>query len=317
MKPADRDVTTFITHKGLYRFTVMPFGLVNAPATFNRIMRKLLAGMAKARNYLDDVLTHTSAWSEHVDVLREFLTRIRDANLSLKPTKCFIGYHELTFLGHQLGQQGVQPTTEMIDKIKCAPAPTTKKQLRSFLALQDTTDLLCRILQLLQCLTDLTRKSSPNVLVWNEVHERAFVALKNYICNAPILRLPDLSKMFILQTDASCDGIGAVLLQENDGTKHPVAFASKKLLPREKNYSTIEREALAIVWGVQKFENYLYGQHFYLETDHHPLQYLAKAKFTNGRLMRWALALQPYRFTIRAIKGSENVGADFLSRHSC
>ncbi len=149
------------------------------------------------------------------------------------------------------------------------------------------------------------------------MHEKAFIALKNYICNAPILRLPELSKIFILQTDASCDGIGAVLLQENDGTKHPVAFASKKLLPREKNYSTIEREALAIVWGIQKFENYLYGQHFQLETDHHPLQYLAKAKFTNGRLMRWALALQPYRFTIRAIKESENVGADFLSQHSC
>ena len=121
----------------------------------------------------------------------------------------------------------------------------------------------------------------------------------------------------MLQTDASCTGIGAILLQEDELTKHAVAFASKKLLPREQNYSTIEREALAIVWGVQKFQKYLYGQHFYLETDHHPLQYLTQAKFQNSRIMRWALILQPYRFTVRAIKGSQNVGADSLSRYTC
>lgn len=129
-----------------------------------------------------------------------------------------------------------------------------------------------------------------------------------------MLRLPDLSKPFVLQTDASCQGIGAILLQEEDGIKHPVACASKKLLPRERNYSTIEREALAIVWGVRKFENYLLGTHFYLETDHHPLQYLHQAKYQNSRIMRWALLLQPYRFTVHAIKGTDNVGADFLSR---
>jgi hypothetical protein len=136
------------------------------------------------------------------------------------------------------------------------------------------------------------------------------------VCNPPVLRLADIRKSFILQTDASCDGTGAILLQEEDGVRHPIAFASKKLLPRERNYSTIEREALAIVWGIRKFENYLYGKHFFLETDHSPLQYLAKSQYSNGRLMRWALALQPYRFTIKAIKGSENVGADFLSRHA-
>ena len=128
------------------------------------------------------------------------------------------------------------------------------------------------------------------------------------------MRLPDFSKEFLLQTDASNDGLGAVLLQEEDDTKHPIAFASRKLLDREKNYSCIERECLAVVWGIQKFQNYLYGRHFILEVDHQPLQYLGKTQYQNGRLMRWALALQPYRFTVHAIKGSENVGADFLSR---
>jgi len=119
----------------------------------------------------------------------------------------------------------------------------------------------------------------------------------------------------VLQTDACNDGICGILVQEEDGIKHPIAFASKKLLPHELNYSTIEKECLAIVWAVQKFQNFLFGNAFALETDHQPLQYLGKAQFQNGRLMRWALALQPYRFTIRAIKGKDNVGADFLSRH--
>jgi len=120
---------------------------------------------------------------------------------------------------------------------------------------------------------------------------------------------------FVLQTDACNDGIGEILLRQEDGIKHPIAFASKKLLPRERNYSIIETECLDIDWAVQKFQNFLFGKPFALETDHQPLRYLGKAQFQNGRLMRWALTLQPYRFTIRAIKGKDNVGADFLSRH--
>ena len=134
------------------------------------------------------------------------------------------------------------------------------------------------------------------------------------MCQPPVLHLPNVNKPFILQTDASSEGIGAILLQEEGPVKHPVAFASKKLLPCEKNYFTIEREVLAIVWGVQKFKNYLIGVHFYLETDHHPLQCLHQTKFQNGRIMCWSLILQSYRFTVCAIKGSENVGAHFLSR---
>ena len=165
-------------------------------------------------------------------------------------------------------------------------------------------------------LTDLTKIGSPNQLKWEEAQDRAFEALKAYIACPPVLRLPDFSKEFVLQTDACNDGVGGILLQEEDGVKHPVAFASKKLLPRECHFSTIEKECLAIVWAVQKFQNFLYGKPFILETDHQPLQYLGKAQFQNGRLMRWALALQPYRFTIRSIKETQNVGADFLSRHA-
>jgi len=317
MCEGDKDFTTFVTHRGLFRFNVMPFGLVNAPATFSRIMRKLLNGLRDIHNYLDDVLEHTGDWCSHMVRLREFLLRVQQANLALKPSKCFVGFAELVFLGHKVGHSGVSPSEDLINKIRQASPPTTKKQLRSFLGLVGYyRNFVPNFAAIAVPLTELTKKGAPNVLVWTEIHGQAFQSLKEAVLRPPVLCLPDVSKPFILQTDASADGIGAILLQDDGDVKHPVAFASKKLLPRERNFSTIEREALAIVWGVQKFEAYLLGVHFYLETDHHPLQYLQQAKFQNGRIMRWSLILQPFRYTVRAIKGTENVGADFLSRHA-
>ena len=131
---------------------------------------------------------------------------------------------------------------------------------------------------------------------------------------SPILRLPDLSEPFTLQCDASDRGLGAILTQESEGQKMPIAYASRKLRETEVGYSTIEKECLAIVWAIQKFSRYLYGKEFILETDHRPLTYLNTAKVENSRLMRWALSLQMYRFRIFAIKGKDNVGADYLSR---
>jgi len=315
VEPEDRDKTAFISHRGLFQFRVMPFGFVNAPATFNRIMQRLLEGSQHLDNFLDDALAHTKDWDQHLFALRDFLTRVKKANLTLKPSKCSVGYTCIDFLGHQIGASSMQPKQDTVQKILEAPRPKTKKQLRSFLGLVGFyRQFIPNFAALAVPLTDLTRKGQPNELVWEQPQENAFNALRKSVTNPPILRLPDLEKEFILQTDASNDGLGAVLLQEDEGVKHPIAFASKKFLPREKNYSTIERECMAIVWGIQKFETYLYGKNFILETDHQPLAYLQKAKFDNGRLMRWALTLQPFRFTVRAIKGSENVGADYLSR---
>ncbi len=163
-------------------------------------------------------------------------------------------------------------------------------------------------------LTDLTKKGLPNRVSWDEPQQRAFQTLKDLLTREPILRMPCPEREFILQTDASDDGVGAVLMQEFPDGKFPIAYASKKLLQREKNYSVIERECLALVFGVKKFQRYLYGKEFVLQTDHMPLSYLHKCKLENGRLMRWALFLQTYRFRLEAIKGKENVGADYLSR---
>jgi hypothetical protein len=162
-------------------------------------------------------------------------------------------------------------------------------------------------------LTDLTKKGKSNQIIWEDSHEKAFQELKGMLIREPILKLPDFREPFILQADASDTGIGAVLMQNHDGEKFPIAYASKKLLPRERAYSVIERECLALVWAIRKFQTYLYGKEFLLQTDHQPLVYLDQCKVSNSRIMRWALFLQNYRFQIRSIKGTDNV-ADYMSR---
>ena len=167
-------------------------------------------------------------------------------------------------------------------------------------------------------MTDLTKKDRPNSIKdWQDKHEKAFQTLKTRLTSSPILRLPvfHYEIPFILRTDPSVVGVGAVLPQEFEGEgRLPIAYTSKKLLPREKNYSTIEKECLGIIWGIEKFRKYLYGEEFLLETDRKPLSYLQTAKVLNPGIMRWAMRLQPYRFRIVAIRGQDNLGADYLSR---
>jgi hypothetical protein len=317
VKPECRHLTAFVTSEGLFQFRKMPFGFVTAGATFSRMMRKLLKGMEDILNFLDDILVYTNTWKEHLRALRELFTRLRNACLTARPTKCMIGYGSLDFMGHTVGDGKLQPREEKLKSIVDAPRPETKKQVRSFLGLVGYfRKFIPNFSAIAAPLTDQTKKGKPSKIEWNAEQELSFNSLKQTLTRQPILKLPDLKSIFILRTDASDIGIGAVLLQEHDGTKFPIAYASKKLLPRERAYSVIERECLALVWGVRKFETYLYGVEFVLETDHYPLIYLNKAKLDNGRIMRWALFLQSFRFRIVAIKGIDNVGADFLSRHS-
>jgi hypothetical protein len=294
----------------------MPFGLVNAPATFSRIMRKLLNNAQNLHNYLDDVLAHTIEWSQHILVLRDLFERVRKANLSVRPSKCSIGYFKLSFLGLDVSKHGLQPNQANVEKVLRAPRPETKTQLRSFMGLVGFyRQFIPNFSSISVPLTDLTKKGSPNTIPWDAPQELAFNTLREYVATQPILRLPDYTQPMVLQTDASNEGLGAVLLQTIDGVRYPIAYTSRKLLPREKNYATIEKECLAIVWAMVKLQNYLYGQHFFLEVDHEPLKYLSQSNYSNGRIMRWALAIQPFRFTVKFIRGKDNVGADFMSRH--
>lgn len=307
--------TAFVCPAGLFQFKVMSFGLVNAPATFSRLMRILLRGMENTDNFLDDVLIFTHTWEGHLVVIRELLNRLSKANLTARPTKCGIGWTSIECLGHMVGEDRLQPLPSKIKAITEASRPLTKKEVRAFIGLAGFyRRFIPNFSTIALPLTDLTKKGQPNKVLWTDTQQNAFEQLKGKLASGPILKLPDMEKDFVLRTDASADGIGAILLQDEGGNLFPVAYASRKLVDRERRFSTVERECLAVVWGIDKFSRYLYGRAFDLETDHQPLIYLNKQKVSNARLMRWALLLQPYRIRIKAIRGTDNIGADFLSR---
>lgn len=311
----DKEKTAFVTPEGQYQFRVLPFGMVNAPAVFTRMMRKLLEGLPHVVHYIDDVLVYSQTWEEHMDDLRRVFQRLREAHLTARPSKCHLGCQSVEFLGHIVEGGSVKPTPEKLAKVKSMSRPTTKKEVRSFLGLVGYyRKFIPNMSAIAAPLTDLTKKHKPEKVIWCEVHEHAFQTLQDRLCKYPILRLPNRDKEYVVRTDASDVGIGAVLMQKQDGDLFPVSYASRKLLDREQKYAIVERECLALAWAVKKFSYYLYGKKFTYQTDHYPLAYLSKAQHKNARVLRWALALQAFDYRVQVIKGSENVGADYLSR---
>ncbi|XP_076062417.1 uncharacterized protein LOC143037752 [Oratosquilla oratoria] len=315
LHPESRRITAFGTPWGLYQFTVLPFGLTNAPAVFNRTMRDVLHDVPGAEVFVDDVLVHTQTFEEHMVVLRKVLEKLAAVGMTVKPSKTELGQTVIQYLGHTVGNGRCGCQDDKVKKIREAPTPTTKKQVRSFVNLVGYyRQFIPEFAAVALPLHNLLKKSAPNRVSWGETEERAFHKLKSYLCSSPILQLPNPRKPFTLRTDASQDAVGAVLLQEQDGWLYPVAYHSRKLRAAERNYSTIERELLGIVDGIKKFQFYLYGGKFVLETDHMPLEHLKPSKTANARLTRWGLYLQQFDYTLRYIKGSENLGADLLSR---
>ena len=310
-----KEYTAFATKQGLMHFKMMPFGLKTAPATFIRLMRKVLIGLSNTSCYFDNIVVHSSDWKGHLFHLNNVLTRLREHGLTASPAKCFFAFESIKYLGLSLGKSTLSLLDDRVDAIVNLPLPTTKKQLRSFMGTVGFYNKFIPNFSVVSApITNLLRKGSKNVLEWSEQQVNCFNMLKNCLAEKPILSLPDCSKIFYLRTDASGDGMGGVLLQEVDCILKPVCYSSKKFSDTEKNYSSIERECYAIVWAIQKFRQYLYGKEFILQTDHLPLVYLNSMKNKNDRLMRWALSLQPFSFFVEYIKGSENIGADMLSR---
>lgn len=310
-----KPLTAFATKQGLMQFTRMPFGLKTACASFIRLMRKVLIGLKNTECYFDNIVVHNANWSAHLSDVKALLQRLREHGLTAGPSKCFMGYHDIKYLGFSLGNNSLSPLADKISAVMNMPLPQTKKQLRSFLSsVSFYRKFIPNLSDLIAPIQELLKKYSSNTLKWTNLQKDRMNLLKTKLSNPPILTLPDYSKVFYLRTDASDTGLGAVLLQSVDGILKPVAYASRSLLDREKRYAVIERECLSIVWAVEKFKNYLYGKEFILQTDQQPLTYLRNMRNGNNKLMRWCLSLQAYSFSLDYIKGSHNVGADFLSR---
>ena len=313
----DRHKTAFITPFGLYQFKAMPFGLQGAPATFQRMMDQLIRGLEGfTAAYLDDLVIYSSTWEEHVKHLHNVFGRLRKAGLTAKPRKCQFAMKQCKYLGHIVGNGVVQPEPGKIDAVKSFAVPRTKTDVRAFLGL---TGYYRRFIPdyatIALPLTDLTRKAAPNLINWNDQCNEAFTKLKELLCSSPVLQSPNFTMLFTLQTDASDRGVGAVLSQKDEsGLDHPVSYYSRKLLPREQRYSTVEKELLAIKLATSAFRVYLLGRHFQIVTDHRSLEWLDRLKETNSRLTRWSLALQSFDFSITHRPGKDNGNADALSR---
>ena len=317
MDESSREKTAFTTHVGLYDFTVMPFGLCNAPATFQRLMESVLHGLIgrSCMVYLDDVLVLGNSVEEHIANLRKVWSRLSQAGLRLKPSKCKLFQKEVKYLGYVVSSEGIATDPGKVTAIQAFPQPADLKSLRSFLGL---TSYYRRFIPQFSVVAGplfaLTRKDTP--FRWDDRCQIAFDKLKSSLTESPVLSFPQFSRDFQLETDASGEGLGAVLSQEQeDGSIRPVAYASRTLQPHESNYGVTELEALAVVWSVRHFRQYLYGRTCHVYTDHEALKSLLNTPHPSGKLARWGLTLQELDLTIHYCPGKKNAKADALSRY--
>ncbi len=309
--------TAFVTPEGLFQWKVMPFGLTNAPATFQRyintIMKEYIGVILAA--FFDDGLTYTKGtFEQHVLDVEKILKRLAECHLEANIEKCKFGYTEMKFVGHVVSKGIVRPDPSKIRAMESYPQPTNLTQLRSFLGLVNYYHKFIKGFAVMAVpLYRLTRKDTP--FEWNSGAEIAFKALKQALTSAPCLYSPDFKLPFKVHTDACIDGIGGVLLQNVNGEDHPCGYVSRQLSTAERNYATTEWECLAIVWTVGQFEPYLIDSHFTIVTDHSALKYLMEKKLENRRLMRWAMKLSEFTFTIEHRPGKDHADADTLSRN--
>ena len=312
----DCDKTAFCTPWGKYSYVFMPFGLRNGPAAFQRLMDVVLhKDLDWSRVYIDDIVIFSQNWEEHCLHVGMVLQRLKDAGLTANRAKCQWGQTQCEFLGHVVGKGRVSPAELKVGAIRDFPFPSTKQQIRQFLGLTGYyRRFVPQYAEHSFKLTEATRKTAPEKIVCCSNLLCEFNYLKDCLCGAPVLTLPTDKDNFILQTDASGVGIGAVLSVQREGEELPVAFFSRKLKERERRYSATELEGLAVVEGVSHFEIYLITHQFTIETDHRALTFLNTAKHQNGRLARWAIRLQPFSFSIIYRPGPLNVNADSLSR---
>ena len=312
----DKEKTAFSTPKGHFEFNVMPFGLTNAPATFQRLMECILSGLTYSQCliYLDDIIIFSSTFREHLDRLTAVLQKLQRAGLKLRTEKCRFAQRKVHYLGHVVSAAGVEPDPAKVEAISSYPAPRDVREVRQFLGMANYYRRFVKnFSQIASPLYELTKKTAKG-FSWNTDCQDAFDDLKSRLLAPPILAYPDFSKLFLVHTDASASAIGGILSQHNEEGEQVIAYWSRQLSKAERNYSTVEREALAAVAAIKEFYPYLYGFPFKLIVDHNPLTALKELKDVGGRLARWAIFLQQFDFTVEYKPGKDHRNADALSR---
>ena len=307
------------THKGLFAYNRLPYGVSSAPGIFQRVMENLLQGIPFMVVRVDDVLVSGKNDAEHLNNLEEVFRRLADANLRLNKVKCVFMAPEVTYCGHVIDRNGVRTVPEKVQAIVEAPSPQTVAQLQSYLGMLNFYHrYLPNIATVLAPLHMLLKGGMK--WQWGKQQENAFVESKKLLLQSTVLVHFDSEKELILACDASPYGIGAVLSHRmEDGSERPIAFASRSMSDTERRYSQVDKEGLAVIFGVKKFHQYLLCKHFVLYTDHKPLVGLfAEDKpipaMASARTQRWALTLAAYEYSIRYRPGKCNANADCLSR---
>ena len=312
--PQDRDKTTFICPRGMYRYRTMPFGLCNAGATFQRCVDIVMSGLHLdvCLVYLDDIILFSRTIEEHLERLIRVLGRLRSAGFKLKSEKCSLMQKSISFLGHVVSGDGIATDPEKIKVVSEWPIPTSVKEVRSFLGLAGYYRRFVKgYAGIAAPLHALTKKDQP--FVWSADTQAAFETLREALTSPPILAMPNDSGELILDTDACDHSVGSVLSQVQDGAERVIAYASRILDKRERNYCITRKELLAIVYSLKHFKQYLMGRSFKIRTDHAPLTWLEPI----GQQARWLEIMQGYEFQVEHRPGVRHGNADAVSRRPC
>ncbi|XP_053213836.1 uncharacterized protein LOC128397176 [Panonychus citri] len=314
--PRDREKTAIITRDGLFEFIVMPFGLRNAPATFQRLMDSVLADLKWiiCIPYLDDILIFSKTFKEHLSHIDKVMDRLRLANLLIQPPKVAFAVNAINYLGHTLTAEGISPQQDKIKAVLEVERPSNVDKLRQFLGLASYHRRFIKDFSIIaKPLSSLTKKDTP--YEWKEEQQKAFDDLKQALISHPILAHFDIKLPVEVRCDGSSIGLGAILIQLHPDGDKVVAYASRMTSKPEKNYAISELEALAIVYALEKFRSYLIGIKFKVVTDHCSLCWMFSKRKLTPRLTRWALSLQEFDFEVVYKSGKHHKDTDCLSRN--
>ena len=315
---AEEDIpkTAFRCHKGLFQFKVMPFGLCNAPAVFQRTMDYVLSGLIGAcvQVYLDDIIVYSRNASDHERHLQCVFDRLRMAGLRLKPTKCSFGLSQVKLLGYILDADGIRADPEKARAINDLQPPTTVREVRSFLGMTGYyRQCMPGYARIEEPLIRLTRKHAR--FEWDKSQQEAFDTLKQLLMSSHVMTAPDTSRPYKLYTDACDYAVGGILVQEDsEGIEKVIQYISHVLSPTQRKWAVIEREAYAVVYAITKLRPYLFGAQFTVYTDHKPLKSLFTKEMNNTKVQRWGVLLADYGAVIEYRRGKNNIRADMLSR---
>ena len=316
---ASKPFTTVSTHRGLFQYNRLPFGVSSSPGIFQCAIEHLVEGIPCVKTRLDDILISGPDDTCHLSTLSKVLDRLENAGVRLNLAKCKFMEPDVVFCGRVVSESGTRPTDGNVKAIRDAPTPKNATELKSFLGMINFYHMdLPNLSTLLEPLHMLLRKNVH--WKWGAKQERAFSEAKQLLSSPKFLVHYDEKKELILEVDASDYGVGAVISHiMDDGSEKPVAYTSRTLAPAERNYSQIDKEALAVIYGVKKFHQYIYGRHVTIYTDHKPLiGLLGEDKAIPGsaspRMQRWALILAGYEYSLKFKAGKNNEKADCLSR---